>query len=157
MDAAQDWEPIQMNEQLQVIDVQSVAVTGVSPQAAAFASEQLGPMPGNWDGYNQLDENTSQELYGKVGYIHGLSAEAGRQIIAVGQTLLEMKEMLPHGQFMACVKAEFGWSQPWAFQLMQVAERFSNHKSSYDLPSSAQVLALLAAGGAAGCRRAVDS
>jgi len=137
-----------MNEQLQVIDVQSVAVTGVSPQAAAFASEQLGPMPGNWDGYNQLDENTSQELYGKVGYIHGLSAEAGRQIIAVGQTLLEMKEMLPHGQFMACVKAEFGWSQPWAFQLMQVAERFSNHKSSYDLPSSAQVLALLAAGGA---------
>ena len=87
MDAAQDWEPIQMNEQLQVIDVQSVAVTGVSPQAAAFASEQLGPMPGNWDGYEQLDENTSQELYGKVGYIHGLSAEAGRQIITIGQTL----------------------------------------------------------------------
>jgi len=28
---------------------------------------------------------------------------------------------------------------------MQVAERFSNHKSTYDLPSSAQVLALLAA------------
>ena len=43
----------------------------------------------------------------------------------------------------------------WAFQLMQVADlsrldkinstRFSNHKSSYDLPSSAKVLALLAA------------
>ena len=148
MDAAQDWEPIQMNEQLQVIDVQSVAVTGVSPQAAAFASEQLGPMPGNWDGYDQLDENTSQELYGKVGYIHGLSAEAGRQIITIGQTLLEMKEMLPHGQFMACVKAEFGWSQQWAHQLMAVADRFSNHKSTCDLPSSAQVLALLASTGA---------
>ena len=45
-----------MNEQLQVIDVQSVAVAGVSPQATAFAAEQLGPMP-SWDGYNQLDED----------------------------------------------------------------------------------------------------
>ena len=128
----------------QTIDVQVVASRGASMEAKAFAAEQLGPMPGNWDGYSQLDDNTSQELYGKVGYIHGLSAEAGRQIVAVGQTLIEMKELLPHGQFMDCVKAEFGWSQPWASQLMQVAERFSNHNSSYDLPSSAKVLALLA-------------
>ena len=105
-------------------------------------------MPGNWDGYDQLDENTSQELYGKVGYIHGLSAEAGRQIIAVGQTLLEMKEMLPHGQFMACVKAEFEWNQRWVNQLMQVAERFSNWQLTANLPSSAQVLALLASNNA---------
>jgi len=93
----------------------------------------------------QLDESISKTVQGKVGYIHGLSAEAGRQIITIGQTLLEIKELVPHGQFMACVKAEFGWSQPWASQLMQVAERFSNHNSAYDLPSSAQVLALLAA------------
>ena len=134
-----------MNEQLQVIDVESVAVAGVSPQATAFATEQLGPMPGNWDGYNHLDEYASKELYGKVGHIHALSAEAGRQIVEVGKTLLEIKEMLPHGQFMACVKAEFGWSDRWAQQLMQVAERFSNAKSTSVLPSSAQVLALLAA------------
>ena len=102
-------------------------------------------MAGAWDGYMQLDESISKTVQGKVGYIHGLSAEAGRQIITIGQTLLEIKELVPHGQFMACVKAEFGWSQPWASQLMQVAERFSNHNSAYDLPSSAQVLALLAA------------
>lgn len=132
----------------QTIDVQVIASRGASTEAKAFAAEQLGPMPGRWDGYSQLDENISQELYGKVGYIHGLSAEAGRQIVTVGQTLIEMKEMLPHGQFTACVKAEFGWSQPWASQLMQVAERFSNHNSSYDLPSSAKVLALLASNNA---------
>jgi hypothetical protein len=148
MDASQDWEPNQMNEQLQVIDVQSVAVAGVSPQATAFAAEQLGPMPGNWGGYSNLDESISQKLYSKVGYIHGLSAEAGRQIVAVGQTLIEMKEMLPHGQFMDCVKAEFGWSDRWAQQLMQVAERFSNTNSSSILPSSAKVLALLASNNA---------
>ena len=128
--------------------IQTIDVSPITIDAQAFAEERLGPMPGKWDGYDQLDESISQELYGKVGYIHGLSAEAGRQIVAIGQTLLEMKEMLSHGQFMACVKAEFGWSQPWAFQLMQVAERFSNHNSSYDLPSSAKVLALLASNNA---------
>lgn len=91
-------------------------------------------MPGNWDGYDHLDEGTSKELYGKVGYIHALSAEAGRQIIEVGKTLLEMKELLPHGQFMSCVKAEFGWTAAWAGQLMHVAEHFSNLNSSLNLP-----------------------
>jgi len=49
---------------------------------------------------------------------------------------------------MDCVKAEFGWNQRWANQLMQVAERFLNWQSTANLPSSAQVLALLAASGA---------
>jgi len=145
MDAAQDWEPKQMNEQLQVIEISATAVSEISMQHKAFAAEQLGPMPGKWDGYNHLDDCTQQKVWGKVGYIHGLSAEAGRQIIEVGKTLIEMKEMLPHGQFMDCVKAEFGWSDRWARSLMQVADRFLNRKSTSDLPSSAQVLALLAA------------
>ena len=49
---------------------------------------------------------------------------------------------------MDCVKAEFGWSDRWARSLMQVAERFANRMLTSDLPSSAQVLALLAASGA---------
>ena len=137
-----------MSNQLQIIDVQSQVVGGVSLEAKAFAAEILGPMPGAWDGYMQLDEKTSKTVFGKVGYIHGLSAGAGRQIITIGQTLLEMKELLPHGQFLACVKAEFGWRASWAQQLMQIAERFSNTHSSGHLPSSAKVLALLAAGDA---------
>ena len=119
-------------------------VSGVSPEAKSFSEEILGPMAGAWDGYMQLDEKTSKTLCGKVGYIHGLSAGAGRQIITIGQTLLEMKELLPHGQFLACVKAEFKWNRQWAGQLMQIAERFSNTNSSSDLPSSHKVLALLA-------------
>lgn len=136
-----------MNEQLQVIEISATAVSEVSIQAKVFAAEQLGPMP-SWDGYNQLDENTSKKLYGKVGHIHGLSAEAGRQIVEVGKTLLEIKEMLPHGQFMDCVKAEFGWDQSWCTQLMQVANRFVLCDSSHNLPSSAKVLALLASNNA---------
>ena len=133
-----------MSNQLQIIDVQSEVVSGVSLEAKAFAREILGPMAGAWDGYEHLEESISRTVQGKVGYIHGLSAEAGRQIITIGQTLLDMKALLPHGQFMACVKAEFGWSQPWASQLMQVGERFSNGTPGFDLPSSSTVLALLA-------------
>ena len=118
-------------------------VNGVSPEAKAFAREILGPMAGAWDGYMQLDESISITVQGKVGYIHGLSAEAGRQIITIGQTLLEIKELVPHGQFMDCVKAEFGWGREWAQQLMQVGERFSNANSSSYLPSSAKVLDLV--------------
>ncbi len=134
-----------MSNQLQIIDVQSKIVSGVSPEAKAFAREILGPMAGAWDGYMQLDESISKTVQGKVGYIHGLSAEAGRQIITIGQTLLEIKELVPHGQFMDCVKAEFGWGATWTEQLMRIAGHFAHSHSSVNLPSSAKVLALLAA------------
>lgn len=126
------------------IDAQVVSGDGISFNAKAFAAEVLGPMPGKWDGYGWLDESIQKEIWSKVGYIHGVSAEAGRNVVSIGQALKEMKEVLPHGQFMDCVKAEFGWSQRWCNQLMQVAERFSNWNSSSNLPSSAKVLALLA-------------
>ena len=129
----------------QIVDVQAISVEGISMEAKAFAAETLGPMPGRWDGYDQLEIGTQKEVWSKVGHLHGLSAETGRNIIAVGQTLLDMKALLPHGQFMACVKAEFGWTDRWARSLMQVAEKFSNRNSGSVLPSSAKVLALLAA------------
>ena len=132
----------------QTIDVQVLASHGVSVEAKAFATEMLGPMPGKWDGYDQLDDGIQKEVWSKVGHIHGLSAEAGRQIVEVGKTLLEMKDMLPHGQFMDCIKAEFEWNQRWVNQLMQVAGRFVNWQSTANLPSSAQVLALLASSNA---------
>lgn len=132
----------------QIVDVQAISVEGISMEAKAFAAETLGPMPGRWDGYDQLEIGTQKEVWSKVGYLHGLSAETGRNIIAVGQTLRDMKALLPHGQFIACVKAEFGWRPRWTEQLMQVAERFSNAQSTAHLPSSAQVLALLAASNA---------
>ena len=136
-----------MNEQLQVIEISATAVSEILMQQKACTTEQLGPMP-SWDGYNQLDKDISKEVYGKVGYIHALSAEAGRQIVEVGKTLLEMKEMLPHGQFMACVKAEFGWGATWTEQLMKIASHFVNSHSGGSLPSSAKVLALLASNNA---------
>lgn len=123
--------------------------SAIRAEHLAWAEERLGPKPGKWDGYEAItDDNTRLDLWSKVGYINGLSAEAGRNVVAIGQTLRDMKEMLPHGQFMDCVKAEFGWSRQWAAHLMNVAERFSNVNPSLHLPSSAKVLALLAESGA---------
>lgn len=133
-----------MDAVMATIDV-GASSSAIRAEHLAWAEERLGPKPGKWDGYAGIaDDDTRRDLWSKVGYIHGLSAEAGRNIVAIGQTLLEMKEMLPHGQFMACVKAEFGWGHRWCNVLMQVAERFSNWNSSANLPSSAKVLALLA-------------
>lgn len=131
------------------MNIQTIDVSPTAVNTRAFAEERLGPMPGKWDGYEVIaDDKTRQEVWGKVGYIHGLSAEAGRTIITIGETLLALKELLPHGQFMSCVQAEFGWGATWTSHLMQVARRFSNFQSTEKLPSSAEVLALLAQSGA---------
>lgn len=124
---------------LQTIDVSSVA-----SWEASFVEERLGPSP-KWDGYQDIaDQQIAERVYGNVGFIHAQSAEVGRGVIAIGQKLQAIKADLPHGQFEACIKAEFNWSPRWARQLMQVADYFSNRKSTSDLPSSAMVLALLA-------------
>jgi hypothetical protein len=148
MGTSEDREAILMDAVITTVDV-TASSSAICADHLAWAEERLGPKPGKWDGYDDIgDDIARKQLWSKVGYIHGLSAEAGRNIVAIGQTLREMKEMLPHGQFMACVKAEFQWTQRWATQLMQVAERFSNWNSSSNLPSSAKVLALLASSGA---------
>ena len=124
--------------------MQTVDVTPDSSWADDFVEDRLGPRP-TWQGYGEIeDQAVAQRVYGCVGFIHAQSAEVGRGVIAIGQKLQEIKADLPHGQFMECVKAEFGWSQRWANQLMKVAERFSNWKSTSNLPSSVEVLALLA-------------
>lgn len=131
-----------------VVDAQVLSCDGVSIEAKQFASETLGPMP-KWDGYGQIeDQESAKRVFSGVGFIHAQAAEAGRNLIAIGQKLKEIKDELPHGQFMECVKSEFGWGHSWTDQLMQIADRFLNYHSSGNLPSSAKVLALLAAANA---------
>jgi len=108
----------------------------------------LGPMAGAWEGYADLAPDAAMRAKALVGHIHAQAENCARAAIDIGLRLISLKEMLPHGQFTACVKAEFGWGHSWTNQLMLVADRFSNYHSSGDLPSSAKVLALLASSGA---------
>jgi hypothetical protein len=66
-------------------------------------------------------------------------------LIEVGQELLAVKEAVGHGHFGAWLRAEFGWTERTAQNLMSVAERFgSNPKLISDLtiqPTAAYLLA----------------
>lgn len=139
-----------MDASVQILDTTAtVAPSTVSPAALEWCQEQLGPMPGRWEGYDQIsDEEERRQIWSEVGYIHGQSAQTGRTIVEIGQALIRLKERLPHGWFVDCVKAEFGWSRSWAQRLMQIADRFSNVDSGLHLPPSARVLAELAAANA---------
>ena len=124
--------------------MQTVDVTAVDSWTDNFVEERLGPRP-SWKGINEItDKSIAERVYGKIGHIHAQCAEAGRSIIEVGKALCELKRDLDHGQFTDCVKAEFGWNRQWACQLMKIGESFSDVQSTVHLPSSAQVLALLA-------------
>jgi hypothetical protein len=125
-----------------------IDITATQVKESAHGSTPLGPMAGAWDGYIEMAPAESMRAKALVGHIHAQAENCARAAIEIGKRLADLKGLLPHGQFMACVKAEFGWSDRWAQQLMQVAERFSNTNSSSVLPSSAKVLALLAASGA---------
>ncbi len=65
-------------------------------------------------------------------------------IIAVGNDLLEVKEVLPHGQFTPWLRAEFGWTERTARNFMAVAEQFGKTEMISDLkiePTAAYLLA----------------
>lgn len=125
-----------------------IDITATQVSQNGHGSSPLGPMAGAWDGYMEMDPAGAMRAKALVGHIHAQTESCARGAIDIGKRLADLKDLLPHGQFMACVKAEFGWSQSWCTRHMQVADRFGNCDSSYDLPSSAKVLALLAASGA---------
>jgi hypothetical protein len=125
-----------------------IDITATQVSQNGHGSSPLGPMAGAWDGYIEMEPAGAMRAKALVGHIHAQTESCARAAIDIGKRLTDLKDLLPHGQFMACVKAEFGWSQQWAHQLMAISGRFSNHNSSSDLPSSAKVLALLASNGA---------
>lgn len=133
---------------LTTVDVLPLNYPGLPREQLAKAREHLGPDP-CWDGYDGItDPVAAKKAWGLVGNIHGYCAKVGNDIITIGSLLLQLKELLPHGQFTSCVKAEFGWSGQWSDKLMRIAERFSNRNPGFDLPSSVHVLYELAQAGA---------
>ena len=122
-----------------------IDITATQVSQNGHGSSPLGPMAGAWDGYIEMEPADAMRAKALVGHIHAQAEDYARAAIDIGKRLTDLRALLPHGQFMACVKAEFGWHRSWAARLIQVAERFSNADSSLHLPSSAKVPALLAA------------
>jgi hypothetical protein len=68
---------------------------------------------------------------------------ASDDILAVGQRLVEVKAVLPHGKFEAWAEDEFGMSSRTAQRLMMVAERFATKSDTVTLLGTS-ILYLLA-------------
>ena len=71
--------------------------------------------------------------------IKGDLGRAVEGIVSAGRNLIAAKEDVAHGEWLPMLK-EIGISQPYAFKLMSVGRRFSNHSSWNDLPNSIAAL-----------------
>ncbi len=76
--------------------------------------------------YDALDEAIRGFMRHKADETRGLLKRTARHVLAIGRNLQEVKDRLPHGQFLAWLQAEFGMSERHARNFMHVAARFEN-------------------------------
>src|SRR5260221_2826384 len=86
--------------------------------------------------YNSLDIETRIFVLEKAAVIQERLKRTARDIIAIGQDLIEVKARLEHGQFKPWLQSEFQMSYPTAVRFMQVSERFSKNINLIHLPVS---------------------
>ena len=75
--------------------------------------------------YETLDEGTRIFIQQKTDETHLLLKRTAENILAIGLILQEIKEHLPHGQFLPWLQTEFGMSRMTANHFMQVADKFA--------------------------------
>lgn len=94
--------------------------------------------------YDRLDAETALFVQQQTSEIKGLFKQTIENIIAIGQRLNQVKECLPHGQWLDWLAGEFSWTDRTARNYMQVAEGFKSENFA-DLNIAASALYLLAA------------
>lgn len=90
-----------------------------------------------------LDDTTRRFVEYRTREIRVLARRAARDIVVIGQRLLEVKEVLPYGAFGPWLLAEFNWTDRTAQNFMRVAKRFKSETVS-DLNIGTKALYLLA-------------
>ena len=94
--------------------------------------------------YDQLQTKLADKVRNAADRIRERIKKTVEDIIEVGNDLLTVKEVLPHGHFLPWLKGEFGWSERSAQNFMSVAEKFKSAKIA-DLPIQPSAAYLLAA------------
>jgi hypothetical protein len=80
--------------------------------------------------YSKLDTNLSVYLREKTETIRQLIKRSAQDIIDIGESLIDIKNKLEHGQFYAWLETEFSWSYRTASRFMRVAETFKSDNLS---------------------------
>jgi len=91
-----------------------------------------------------LDDTTREYIRYRTREIRVLARRAAKDIVVIGQRLIEVKTVLDHGQFGPWLRTEFNWTDRTAQNFMRVARRFKSETVS-DLNIGAKALYLLAA------------
>jgi hypothetical protein len=73
--------------------------------------------------YTVLDANVVEQVQTAAQRIRQLVQRTLKDVIAVGNNLLAVKAMLPHGSFGPWLRTEFGWTERTARNFMAVARR----------------------------------
>jgi hypothetical protein len=94
--------------------------------------------------YEVLDEVRRIRIQVKTESIKARMKRTAEDIIAIGQDLIEVKEVLGHGRFLQWIDAEFGMKERSARNFMAVSTRFGNKLANF-ADYSASVLYELAA------------
>lgn len=69
------------------------------------------------------------DLAEKTAKVKILTAQTAENIIEIGKTLLEVKEKLPHGEFLNWLENDVNYSKSTAYNFMKVAKAFPNFQS----------------------------
>lgn len=94
--------------------------------------------------YAQIaDEEDRSAVMGAAMTIKPLMRRTAEDLVRIGQELIAVKDLLPHGQFTPWIETEFGLHQRTARRMMAVAERLG-HKTDTLSDLSASILYELA-------------
>jgi hypothetical protein len=74
--------------------------------------------------YASLEPSQRTAAEGAARRIHQLHSRMGADAVAIGKSLIAVRETLPPGTFLAWCRAEFGWAPSTVARFQQVAERF---------------------------------
>ena len=92
----------------------------------------------------EIDDIKKRGLVGhQTIQIREMIHKSAGSIVKIGERLLEVKELLQHGQFQLWLDKEFSWSERTAHNLMNVAKHFKSATVA-DLKISSKALYLLA-------------
>lgn len=95
--------------------------------------------------YTSLDSDTARLAKESAIDIKARERAIWENIIAIGNKLIEVKNALPHGQFMPWVSLEFEWDIKLANKYMKIAEEINpNYAHGRNFPNSMKALYALA-------------
>ncbi|MEO0770818.1 MAG: DUF3102 domain-containing protein, partial [Cyanobacteria bacterium J06649_4] len=76
--------------------------------------------------YDGLEVGQREIVQQRTGEIRERLRRSAQDIWEIGQKLSDVRSRLQYGQFLAWIKAEFGWSQRTAYNFMNVYETFGD-------------------------------